>query len=759
MRVVALAGGVGAGKFLRGLALAMDPSELTVVVNTGDDIRLHGLHISPDLDSVTYWLADAMDRERGWGRRGESFRAMEALRELDAERAWFNLGDRDLATHLLRTQLLAEGMTLSEATERVAAGYGVAPRILPMSDDRIETHVEVLASGQALDLHFQDYWVRRHAQDDVKSVRYEGIAAARPAPGVLEAIAQADVIVICPSNPVASIGPILGVPGLREALAERRAVVAGVSPIVGGAPLAGMADKLMPVAGLEVSALGAARAYAGLIGSWVIDEIDRGLAPSIESELGVRVAVTDTIMTGDDVAARSLAPSWLWSRTPREAAPVTVELLPLRGLPEISAGDDLGALLAEALAPLEVRDDDVVVVTQKIVSKAEGRMVADDGTDWVASETRRVVARRGDLVIAETRHGFVCANAGVDVSNVPEGFVALLPEDPDGSAERLRAEVSRRLGVSPAVVITDTFGRAWRQGVVNVAIGCAGLPAVVDLRGTGDHFGRELTATVVAFADEVAAASGLVMGKDARVPAAVVRGLEPGEASRPGTAPGRAADGRAADLLRTPQEDLFRTSPLEAVSSWRPATSFGPGSVPRAVIEEAVRAACTMPAPHASRPWLFVVLDAEPAKRLLLAAINDAWAADLAGGGIEDAEIERRLAHSNEVLGSAPVLIVPAVDLGDARSFPDILRAGAERDSFVLAAGAAIQHLKLALAAQTFASCWAPSTAFCREQTRAVLGLGEQWEPMGLVAAGPEPEAGPLPAQTPEDPAPYLRFL
>jgi LPPG:FO 2-phospho-L-lactate transferase len=302
MRVVALAGGVGAGKFLRGLARAVDPSELTVVVNTGDDIRLHGLHISPDLDSVTYWLADAMDRERGWGRRDESFRAMHALRELDGERAWFNLGDRDLATHLLRTQLLSEGRTLSEATERVASGFGVTPRILPMSDDRVETHVEVVSSGRALDLHFQDYWVRRHARDEVKSVRYDGVAGARPAPGVLDAIAHAGVIAICPSNPVASIGPILAVAGLRDAVAERRAVVAGVSPIVGGAPLAGMADKLMPVAGLEVSALGAAHAYEGLLGAWVIDDIDRGLATAIGSELDVRVAVTDTVMTGDDVA-------------------------------------------------------------------------------------------------------------------------------------------------------------------------------------------------------------------------------------------------------------------------------------------------------------------------------------------------------------------------------------------------------------------------------------------------------------------------
>jgi len=275
---------------------------VTVVVNAADDVEMHGLHVSPDLDSVTYWLADVHDRERGWGRRDESFRATEELRRFDPDAAWFNLGDLDLATHLYRTRLLRQGRSLTEVTARIAARFGIACRILPMSDDPVATRVEVLAEGRELDLHFQEYWVRRRARDEVKQVRYAGVEAARPAPGVLQALQEADAIVLCPSNPVASLGPILAVAGVREALAARRERVVGISGIVGGAPLAGMADKLMPVMGLEVSAAGAAAAYAGLLGAWVIDEVDRHLAPRIEAS-GVRVGVTDPIMTDDAAAA------------------------------------------------------------------------------------------------------------------------------------------------------------------------------------------------------------------------------------------------------------------------------------------------------------------------------------------------------------------------------------------------------------------------------------------------------------------------
>jgi LPPG:FO 2-phospho-L-lactate transferase len=298
--VVALAGGVGAGKFLRGLVRAVPPADVTAIVNTGDDLDVHGLRVCPDLDSVTYWLGDAFDRDRGWGRRDETFRVNEELRTFDPDAAWFGLGDLDLATHLFRTRLLAEGRTLSDVTSRVAARFGIGSTILPMSEQRVETRLDVVSAGQEMDLHFQEYWVRRGARDDVKAIRFEGVDVAVPAPGVLDAIEHADAVVVCPSNPVVSIGPILAIQGLREAVAARPVV--GISPIVGGRPLAGMADRLMPVVGMEVSAAGAARAYDGLLDAWVIDEVDGRLADRVRAETGARVAVTDTVMRDDEIA-------------------------------------------------------------------------------------------------------------------------------------------------------------------------------------------------------------------------------------------------------------------------------------------------------------------------------------------------------------------------------------------------------------------------------------------------------------------------
>jgi LPPG:FO 2-phospho-L-lactate transferase len=305
MEIVALAGGVGAGKFLRGVDRAFAAHDLTVVVNTGDDIQVHGLHVSPDLDSVCYWLAGIMDRERGWGRADETFHAMEALRERGAVDAWFNLGDRDLATHLVRTALLREGRPLSEVTATLAATFfGLRMTVRPATDDPVPTRIDVIDErGEPLDLHFQEYWVKRHAADAVKAIRFEGAELASPAPGVLDAIEGADVLLICPSNPVVSIGPILALPGVRETIAARDGPVVGVSPIVGGAPLAGMADKLMPVAGLEVSAIGAARAYRNLLSGWLIDERDHASATVIAEEHGIRVGVADTVMRNDEVAA------------------------------------------------------------------------------------------------------------------------------------------------------------------------------------------------------------------------------------------------------------------------------------------------------------------------------------------------------------------------------------------------------------------------------------------------------------------------
>ena len=302
-----MAGGIGAGKFLRGLTRVVPDERLTVVINVADDVRIHSLYVSPDPDSVTYWLGDVFDRERGWGRRNESFRATEELQSFGADDAWFSLGDLDLATHLYRTSMLDAGLPLSEVTARVAARFGVRAHLCPVTDDPVQTRIDCVdaRTGERLDLHFQEYWVRRRAADAVKAVRYEGSANARPGPGVIEAIAHADVIVFCPSNPVVSIGPILAVPGVREAVAARRDRAVGVSGIVGGAPVAGMADKLMPAMGIEVSAAGVAEHYVGLLAAWLLDEADEALLPRVRAR-GLSAATADTIMT-DDGRAEAVA--------------------------------------------------------------------------------------------------------------------------------------------------------------------------------------------------------------------------------------------------------------------------------------------------------------------------------------------------------------------------------------------------------------------------------------------------------------------
>jgi coenzyme F420-0:L-glutamate ligase/coenzyme F420-1:gamma-L-glutamate ligase len=420
---------------------------------------------------------------------------------------------------------------------------------------------------------------------------------------------------------------------------------------------------------------------------------------------------------------------------------VSVEILPITGVPEVRPGEDLVAMLAPALRAAGVRPGDVVAVTQKIVSKAEGRIVSESEaprSTWVERETARVVAVRDDVVITQTRHGFVCANAGVDASNVDPGLLTLLPEDPDASAERLRKGLSEAIGDDVSVVVTDTFGRAWRRGVVNVAIGCAGLAALVDLRGTHDHTGRVLEATVVALADEVAAASGLVMGKAARVPAAIVRGVDP--------TPVPAAP--ASELVRPPEEDLFRESTMVSIAARRTIRSFGRGDVPLTVVAEAVRAACTAPSPHHARPWRFTGLTSAPARRALLGALADAWRRDLGRDGVAPERIERRIARSDAILGTAPILIVPWVTLAPSQPYADGVRGRAERDMFLLSAGAAIQNLLLALHAQGYASAWLASTLFCQQETRSVMGMPAEWLALGTVAVGPMPDGAvePRPA-------------
>jgi LPPG:FO 2-phospho-L-lactate transferase len=291
VRVTALAGGTGAAKLLRGLAACLAPGDLTVVVNTGDDADVWGLHVSPDLDSVAYALAGVLDVARGWGRADETFRCLEAMAVLGAP-TWFSLGDRDLAVHLTRTAALRAGAPLSAVTARLAADLGVPARLLPMSDAPVRTIITTREGRLA----FQEYFVRDKAQAEVVRVDYEGAAAARPAPGVLAALAGAERVIVCPSNPVTSIGPILAVPGIVEALTATRAPVVGVSPIVGGAPVSGPAGRLMAARGLDVSPLGVAAAYAPWLGTLLIDAADAAHADAL-ARGGVRAVVAEVVMT------------------------------------------------------------------------------------------------------------------------------------------------------------------------------------------------------------------------------------------------------------------------------------------------------------------------------------------------------------------------------------------------------------------------------------------------------------------------------
>ena len=294
MEIAALAGGVGASKLLLGLARTMPPSELTIIVNTGDDVEMHGLTICPDLDIVTYTLAGVVNPITGWGIDGDTFAARDVLGRYGRE-TWFNLGDRDLATHIHRTDLLRLGATLSECAESIRRGLGVETKILPMSDQPTRTQIET-ENGT---LPFQHYLVKHRAAPKVTSIRFEGAESATPAPGVLQAIVRAEGIVICPSNPLISIGPILAVPGIRSAIAARRTDVVAISPIVGGASLKGPSDKMMAELGLDVSALGVARIYRDVAQHIVIDEADSAFRAPIEA-LGMKVHVTDTVMRTDE---------------------------------------------------------------------------------------------------------------------------------------------------------------------------------------------------------------------------------------------------------------------------------------------------------------------------------------------------------------------------------------------------------------------------------------------------------------------------
>jgi LPPG:FO 2-phospho-L-lactate transferase len=290
LKITALAGGVGASKLLLGFYEVMDPRLLTIIVNTGDDIVLHGLKISPDLDIVTYTLAGVVDSAKGWGIRGETFHALKRLAGYGRAN-WFNLGDRDLATHIHRTAMLAEGKTLSQAADSIRIALRMKSRILPMSDDPIPTMID---SNEGL-LHFQEYLVKRRTEPVVRGVRFAGADSARPAPGVLEAIRDADRVVICPSNPLISIGPILAVPGIREQLQNHKEKVFAVCPLVGGKSLKGPSDKMLAQLGHEPTALGVAKLYADFTGTFVIDPADKAQALTI-SALGMKIAILPAVM-------------------------------------------------------------------------------------------------------------------------------------------------------------------------------------------------------------------------------------------------------------------------------------------------------------------------------------------------------------------------------------------------------------------------------------------------------------------------------
>lgn len=298
MQLVALAGGVGAARFLRGLVRVVEPAELSVIVNTGDDREFYGVHVSPDLDIVTYTLAGQVDREKGYGLEGDRFSIVDALGDLGHE-TWFRIGDRDLATSLHRSLRLREGAGLAEITAEIARAYGVAVRILPMTENPAPTYVELSGGGRA---HFEEYLARDGAPDDVAGVDLALAQAALPGPGVLEAIAGADAILVCPSNPVVSIGPILAVPGVRAALREGGAPIVGISPIIGGAPVKGPADRLLRGIGVEVSARGVARHYLGVLDGIVIDRRDAAQRAEIET-LGLACEITETLMRTPEIAA------------------------------------------------------------------------------------------------------------------------------------------------------------------------------------------------------------------------------------------------------------------------------------------------------------------------------------------------------------------------------------------------------------------------------------------------------------------------
>ncbi|CAM2807507.1 coenzyme F420-0:L-glutamate ligase [Mycobacterium intermedium] len=419
-----------------------------------------------------------------------------------------------------------------------------------------------------------------------------------------------------------------------------------------------------------------------------------------------------------------------------------VEILPVPGLPEFRPGDDLSAAVAAA-APW-LRDGDVVVVTSKVVSKCEGRLVpapADEEArdqlrrKLVEEEAVRVLARKGRTLITENRLGLVQAAAGVDGSNVDRGEIALLPVNPDTSAAELRNRLRERLGVTVAVIITDTMGRAWRNGQTDAAIGSAGISVLHNYSGSVDAHGNELIVTEIAVADEVAAAADLVKGKLTAMPVAIVRGLSERVVTDDGST--------ARQLLRPGEEDLFWLGTAEAVELGRQQAQllrrsvrrFSADPVPAELVEAAVAEALTAPAPHHTRPVRFVWLRTNATRVRLLDRMKDKWRADLAGDGRPADSVERRVARG-QILYDAPEVVIPFLVPDGAHSYPDAARTDAEHTMFTVAVGAAVQALLVALAVRGLGSCWIGSTIFAADLVRAELELPGDWEPLGAIAIG-----------------------